>query len=140
VKKLLVGAAVVALVVAGGGVVLANQSAAPREAVPPASTPVASVARIYLQAAKEQDCEMTKALTLASSNTFSWCHDPLLQSYVNVGGPTPALYMARTGECIDFTMRTSGSSDGSLPRGTEPWGLCFTHTRAGWRVFDQGDG
>jgi hypothetical protein len=33
------------------------------------------VARLYLRAAKEQDCGMTKALTLASSNTFSWCHD-----------------------------------------------------------------
>ena len=133
-------AAALALVVAGGGVVLANQSAAPREAVPPASTSVSAVARIYLRAAKGQDCGMTKALTLESSNTFSWCHDPLLQSYGNVGGPTPALYMSRTGECIDFTMRTSGSSDGSLPRGTQPWSLCFTHTRAGWRVFDQGEG
>jgi hypothetical protein len=139
VKKLLVCAAAVALVVVGGAVVLANQSTAPREAVPPASTSVASVARIYLRAAKGQDCGMTKALTLASS-TFSWCHDPLLQSYGNVRSPTPALGMMRTGECIDFTMRTSGSSDGSLPRGTEPWGLCFTHTRAGWRVFDQGEG
>jgi hypothetical protein len=138
-------AVAVVLAVAASGAVLANQSAAPHGAapdgaVPPASTSVASVARIYLKAAKKQDCGLTKALTAETSSTFSWCHDPLLQSYGNVRNPTPALDMSRAGECVAFTMRTSGSSDRSLPAGTEPWSLCFTRTGAGWRVFDQGQG
>jgi len=109
--------------------------------MPSASTPVAVVAADYLAAAKNHDCGLTRALT-APDGTWSWCDDPRLLSYKDVGLPNPVddNSSPESQHCVDFTMTTTGSSDGTIPVGEEQWSLCFVHEGDGWRVDDQGQG
>lgn len=104
------------------------------------SASVSTVADGYLAAAVRKECVVTRALT--TTNTWSWCTDPALVSYSHVGKPyTVSVTSAgRAEECVPFTMHTSGSGDGTMPTGEQPWALCFVHTWAGWRLWDQGQG
>ncbi|MEY9950639.1 hypothetical protein [Leifsonia sp. EB34] len=88
------------------------------------------MAQTYIEAAKQQDCGLTRALT--TSNTWSWCNDPRLLSY-RLEGRTGA-----EGECMAYEVTLTASSDGTIPDGTQPWTLCFRQTKAGWRLWDQG--
>jgi hypothetical protein len=108
-------------------------------APPPAASPE-RVARVYLRAAFTGNCELTERLTL--SHTWNWCDDPRLLDYRSVGSAyyVPASEAGRNEECVDFEMYTHGSSDGTMPTGWQPWSLCFVRTRAGWRLYDQGQG
>jgi hypothetical protein len=95
---------------------------------------------VYLRAAFTGDCNLTARLTLP--RTWSWCKDPILLGYRSVQSAqyVPASMAGRNEECVDFEMDTHGSSDGTMPTGWQPWGLCFVKTRVGWRLFDQGQG
>jgi hypothetical protein len=107
---------------------------------PPATASPEQVARVYLTAADTGNCALTAELTMA--NTRSWCDDPKLLHYRSVGSAqaVPASEAGRNEECVPFEMYTNGSSDGSMPTGWQPWSLCFVMTRAGWRLYDQGQG
>jgi hypothetical protein len=98
------------------------------------------VARVYLHAALTGNCKLTAELTLP--HTWNWCDDPKLLDYRSVRSPdrVPASEAGRNEECVAFEMYTHGSSDGTMPTGWQPWGLCFVKTFAGWRLFDQGQG
>lgn len=88
------------------------------------------VARVYLRAALTGDCTLTAELTLPHTG-------------LPVGAKTehvPAPEAGRSEECAGFEMDTHGSADDSMPTGWQPWSLCFVETRAGWRLFDQGQG
>jgi hypothetical protein len=123
--------------------VLAACSAATKasgDPAPPATASPGQVARAYLSAADTGNCALTAELTTA--NTWSWCDDPKLLHYRSVGSAqaVPASEAGRNEECVPFEMYTNGSSDGSMPTGWQPWSLCFVRTRAGWRLYDQGQG
>jgi len=104
----------------------------PRGVVPGKNASLSTVAHTYMEAARSQDCGMTRALT--SANTWAWCDDPRLLSYQG-GGPTPS-----DDKCIAYMVTITASSDGSMHAGTEPWSLCFRQTDSGWRLWDQGQG
>jgi hypothetical protein len=108
--------------------------------VPPSSASPERVASAYLRAAYTGNCALTAKLTLA--HTWSWCDDPKLLHYRSVESAlaVPASEAGRNEECVPFEMYTDGSSDGSMPTGWQPWGLCFVRTPAGWRLYDQGMG
>jgi hypothetical protein len=141
-KRTAVIAAVAVLAVGGISGAVIHQIRAPRGQIPAASSPVSAVAATYLAAAKDHDCGLTHALTAKDGNTWAWCSNPRLLSYKHISRPyTVGKYSSPTPQkCVDFTMTTTGSSDGSMPKGEEPWGLCFVHTSDGWRLFDQGQG
>jgi hypothetical protein len=65
-----------------------------------------------------------------------------LLGYRSVGKAyfVPASEVGRNEECVPFHMYTHGSSDGTIPTGWQPWQLCLVRTRAGWRLYDQGQG
>ena len=107
---------------------------------PPAAASPGQVARAYLRAAVTGNCTLTTELTLP--HTWNWCGDPKLLGYRSVRSPyyVPASEAGRNEECVPFEMYTHGSSDGTMPAGWQPWSLCFVTTRAGWRLFDQGQG
>lgn len=131
---------VIAVGIAGGfaaalalAYVLLNSAApAPRGRVPGATAPMSTVAEVYMVAAKQEDCGMTRVLT--TSHTTAWCEDPHLTSYRLV---------ARTGDdgqCLAYEITTTASSDGSMDAGSRGWSFCFVQTKAGWRLWDQGQG
>jgi hypothetical protein len=122
------------------GAILAACSGSPGVPAPPAAASPERVARVYLHAAVTGNCELTAVLTLRT--TWSWCSDPKLLNYRKVGRAyfVAASAAGRDQECVDFLMDTHGSSDGSMPVGWQPWGLCFVRTHSGWRMFDQGQG
>ena len=93
-----------------------------------------------LRAAVTGNCKLTAELTL--SHPWNWCSDPKLLDYRSVQSPehVPASAAGRDEECVPFEMNAHGSSDGSMPPGWAPWGLCFVTTSAGWRLYDQGTG
>lgn len=105
---------------------------APRGPVPGATAPMSTVAAVYLEAAKDEDCGMTRALT--TSHTAAWCHDPHLTTYRLVGRT------GDDGECMNYVITTTASTDGSMDAGPKPWSFCFVQTKAGWRLWDQGQG
>ena len=113
--------------------VLLNPAApAPRGRVPGATAPMSTVADVYLNAAKHEDCGLTRVLT--TSHTTAWCDDPHLISYRLV---------ARTGDdgqCMAYEITTTASADGSMDAGSRGWSFCFVQTKAGWRLWDQGQG
>jgi hypothetical protein len=115
-------------------------SRTPSAPLPPASASPEQVGRIYLQAAKAQDCDVTAALTLP--HAWSWCDDPRLLDYQSVGTAhlLAAKYAGRDQERVPFDKNTDGSSDGSIEGGWQPWELCFVRTSTGWRLYDQGLG
>jgi hypothetical protein len=124
-------------------VVLAACSAASEGSAEPALPSSASpeqVASAYLHAAYTGNCALTAELTMA--HTWSWCNDPKLLHYRSVESAVAvsASEAGRNEECVNFEMYTDGSSDGSMPTGWQPWGLCFVRTPAGWRLYDQGMG
>jgi hypothetical protein len=134
---------VAALMLMSAGSVLAACSgnpSEPRVPAPPADASPERVARAYLRAAFTGNCDLTAELTLPQ--TWSWCTDPKLLKYRSVGRAyfSPASQSGRNEECVDFEMYTHGSSDGTMPVGWQPWGLCFVRTNAGWRLYDQGQG
>ena len=108
--------------------------------VPPKTAPPDRVASAYLRAAYAGNCALTAELTMA--HTWSWCDDPKLLHYRSVerAQAVSASVAGRNEECVNFEMYTDGSSDGSMPTGWQPWGLCFVWTAAGWRLYDQGTG
>jgi len=129
----------VAVAIVGAAAVLAVAYAllnpadpTPRGRVPGATAPMSTVADTYLNAAEHEDCGMTRVLT--TSHTAAWCDDPHLTSYRLVGRT------GDDGECMSYVITTTGSSDGSMNAGTEPWSFCFVQTKAGWRLWDQGQG
>jgi len=93
-----------------------------------------------LRAAYTGNCALTAELTMA--HTWSWCDDPKLLHYRSVESAyaVSASVAGRNEECVNFEMFTDGSSDGSMPAGWQPWGLCFARTPVGWRLYDQGMG
>lgn len=107
---------------------------------PPTAASPERVARVYLRAASSGNCALTVDLT--TSMTWSWCSDPRLLRYRSVGRAyhVPASEAGRNEECVNFEMYTHGSSDGTMPTGWAPWGLCFVRTAVGWRLYDQGEG
>ena len=109
-------------------------------AVPPASTSPVDLVTAYLAGAKAGDCSLTRALT--QKHTWAWCDDPKLLGYRSIGAAqfVPASEAGSDEQCVPFEMDTHGSSDGSMPEGWQPWSLCLVHTKAGWRVYDQGTG
>jgi hypothetical protein len=121
-------------------VACSGPSTASGASVPSAAASPEQVARVYLRAAVTGDCRLTAELTLP--HTWNWCDDPRLLDYRSVRSPdhVPASEAGRTEECVPFEMDTHGSSDGSMPAGWQPWGLCFVKTPVGWRLFDQGTG
>lgn len=126
--------------VAGVLVACSGHSKTSSVSAPPASASPERVGRLYLRAAFTGNCGLTADLTL--SHTWSWCDDPKLLDYRSVGKAysVPASEAGRNEECVSFQMYTHGSSDGTMPIGWQPWGLCFVWTRAGWRLYDQGQG
>ncbi|THG35711.1 hypothetical protein E6C70_06675 [Glaciibacter flavus] len=127
----------VGLIVVGGAaaciaIAIALLNPAPRGRIPDASAPMATVAAIYMEAAAQQDCGLTRALT--TSNTSAWCDAPRLISYT-LSGRT-----GDDGECMTYVITITASGDGSMKAGTQPWSLCFRQTAAGWRLWDQGQG
>jgi hypothetical protein len=129
-----------ALTLTSFATVLVACSSASRVPAPPAVASPGQAARVYLHAAVTGDCELTAELTLP--HTWSWCGDPRLLNYRSVGRAyyVPASQAGRNEECVDFEMDTHGSSDGTMPVGWQPWGLCFVRTHVGWRMYDQGQG
>ncbi|MFF2050018.1 hypothetical protein ACFVU2_00330 [Leifsonia sp. NPDC058194] len=127
------GATTLALTASAIGVVLLANPSAP-EPVPGRDATLASVARTYLEAAKHHDCGLTRALTTA--HTWAWCDDPRLLSYTE--RVVPPDDTESDNPCLDYTIDTTGTASGSLPRGEEPWVLCFVQTPDGWRLRDQG--
>jgi hypothetical protein len=125
---------------AGVLVACSGASKASGASAPPVAASPERVARVYLRAAFTGNCELTAELTV--SHTWSWCDDPKLLDYRSVGSAhyVPASEAGRNEQCVDFEMYTHGSSDGTMPTGWQPWGLCFVRTRAGWRLYDQGQG
>lgn len=83
---------------------------------------------------------MTRELT--TSHTWSWCRDPRLIDYRSVRPAEllPARYAGLDEQEVPFEMNTTGSSDGTIRSGWEPWGLNFVTTPDGWRLYDQGQG
>jgi hypothetical protein len=106
-------------------------SSSPSAPVPPPSSSPEQVARIYLRAAKAEDCDLTAALTLP--HTRSWCDDPRLLDYrsVNSADLLPASQAGRDQECVGFYMYTHASSSGWQHEGWQPWSLCLVKTSAG---------
>lgn len=117
-----------------------NEHVIPAGPLPGPTTSVQQTARDYLEAATSQDCETTKRLTV--SHTFAWCNDPRMTSFRVTGAARyfPASMAGVDEECVPISMTTTGSSDGSISKGQQPWELCFRHTVAGWRLYDQGMG
>lgn len=138
--KILLPILIIAACVGAGFWIYQAQNPRPRGTVPPASASVTVVAKTYLSAAVQQDCGLTRVLTM--SNTWAWCDDPRLLSYNDVRPPffNPALTSGVDEKCVPFTMETTGSSDGSMNPGIEPWSLRFRKTAEGWRLWDQGQG
>jgi hypothetical protein len=127
---------VVALVFVGLWVI---RQSVPDRPLPPHSASVQTVAHVYLRAAEREDCGVTRALT--ASRTWAWCSDPRLLSVHGVGKPyTVSEGVDHPQRCIDTTVVTTGSSDGTMPRGSEAWAFCFVRTATGWRLWDQGQG
>lgn len=142
---LLATSAAVALVAAVGvgshlwaGTTTVNPAAHSQKALTKASSPE-EVARAYLVAAKDGDCDLTRRLTLG--HTWPWCSDPKLIDYRDVkvfsglqtqgpGGPPV--------QAVTFEINTSGSSDTSMSAGWGPWTFLLTHGPDGWRLYDQG--
>jgi len=135
-----IACALVLVSAAGVFVACSGTSEASGVPAPPASASPRHVALVYLRAASTGDCTLTARLT--TSGTWSWCRDPELLHYRSVGKAyfVPASIAGRNEECVNFEMYTHGSSDGSMPTGWQPWSLCFIRTRAGWRLYDQGQG
>jgi hypothetical protein len=121
-------------------VACSSTSKASGVSVPAVAASPGQVAGVYLRAAVAGNCELTSELTLP--HTWNWCGDPKLLGYRSVRSPyyVPASEAGRNEECVPFEMDTHGSSDGSMPTGWQPWGLCFVKTPVGWRLFDQGMG
>jgi hypothetical protein len=140
VKRFVALVTAVVLCAGGGFWIYASINPAPRGPIPAASAPVATVADIYLKAAKDQDCGLTRALT--TSNTWAWCTAPQLLNYDKVQAPdfSPARTSGVNEQCVAFMMDITASSDGSMQAGSEPWTYCVVHTSKGWRLWDQGQG
>jgi len=85
-----------------------------------------------MEAAKHDDCGMTRALI--SSNTTAWCDRPRLLSYTLLGRT------GDDGECMAYRVTTNTGLDGTGEGGSEPWSFCYRLTKAGWRLWDQGQG
>ncbi|OFE16034.1 hypothetical protein BA895_20680 [Humibacillus sp. DSM 29435] len=134
--------AVVLVVVAGfhlWGAATPAIPAAPSQTMPSRSASPEEVARAYLAAAKNGDCDLTKKLTL--DRAFAWCDDPKILDYRTVralaglqtpGPGSPAV------KAVTFEINTTGSSDLSIPAGWMPWTFLLTQGPDGWRVYDQG--
>lgn len=116
-----------------GGVAFAVSAAqAPHGPVPGPDATLTSTAHTYMEAAKHNDCGMTRALT--TSNTTAWCDAPRLLSYAFVG---------RTGDdgaCMEYSITTDTGLDGTDQGGPRNWGFCYRLTKEGWRLWDQGQG
>lgn len=120
------------LVAAFALVNLPSGSPVPRGPVPGADATLSSTAHTYMEAAKHNDCGMTRALT--TSNTTAWCDGPRLLSYTLLG---------RTGDdgaCMSYSITTDTGLDGTEQGGTKGWSFCYRQTKAGWRLWDQGEG
>jgi hypothetical protein len=134
------GCALTLMSLAGVLVACSSTSKASGVSTPSVAASPERVARVYLRAAVTGNCKLTAELTLPQ--TWNWCDDPKLLDYRSVRSPehVPASEAGRNEECVRFEMYTHGSSDGSMPTGWQPWGLCFVKTPVGWRLFDQGQG
>lgn len=147
-RRTVTGAAAAAVLLTGAGAwhwSTSGPSEVPAGPVPGPTTSLTDTALTYLHAATTGDCAMTKALTAprpADVRAFAWCTDPTMLNFRDVSKPTgiPASEAGANAEVINFTMTTTESSDHSLSAGTQPWGLEFIRTPAGWRVYDQGTG
>ena len=100
--------------------------------VPGADATLSSTAHTYMEAAKDDDCGMTRALT--TSHTTAWCDGPRLLAYTLLGRS------GDDGQCRSYSITTDTGLDGTDEGGTEPWSFCYRQTNAGWRLWDQGQG
>ncbi|MBT2503871.1 hypothetical protein [Curtobacterium sp. ISL-83] len=105
-----------------------------------------TMTRVYLRAAADGDCSLTRRLTLP--HTSAWCSAPLswltdspdLVSYRDVG---TAVHESegvadRDQVCVPSTIDQRDLS-GAEP-GTMSWEWCWVRTADGWRLWDQGQG
>jgi len=104
----------------------------PHHPVPGPDATLSATAQAYMEAAKDNDCGMTLALT--TSNTTAWCDGPRLLSYRFLGRS------GDDGECMGYSITTDRGLDGTDQGGTEGWSFCYRLTKAGWRLWDQGQG
>ncbi|MFE4950393.1 hypothetical protein ACFQ9V_09825 [Leifsonia sp. NPDC056665] len=104
----------------------------PRHPVPGPDATLSSTAQAYMEAAQHNDCGMTRALTTA--NTTAWCDGPKLLAYKFLGRS------GDDGECMGYSITTDTGLDGTDNGGTEGWSFCYRLTKAGWRLWDQGQG
>lgn len=112
-----------------------QQQSAP--SVPSPGADSHQVMTAYLKAAVAHDCQVTRRLTAAS--TWAWCDTPRMTAYKGVG-TVVRLSAADAGvalECYPMTVTTAGAGRG-IAEGTRPWTLCFRHTDAGYRLYQQG--
>src|SRR4051812_46956060 len=82
-----------------------------RGPVPGADATLSSTAHAYMEAAKDSDCGMTRALT--TSNTTAWCDGPRLLSYTLLGRT------GDDGDCMSYSITTDTGLDGTDQGGTE---------------------
>lgn len=124
-----------AIVVGLGGVVAGASellNPPPGGPVPGHDATLSSTSQTYMEAAKSNDCGITRALT--TSNTTVWCDRPRLLSYK---------FLRRTGddgECMAYWITTDTGLDGTDQGASEPWAFCYRLTNAGRRLWSQGQG
>lgn len=141
-SRVLVASAVVAAGAGGVWAYQASQPQPPQRPLPAATASLHEVATAYLDAAVQQDCEMTRALTVPG-DAFAWCTSPTMTAYRDLTGPTvPTAEQAggQEEQCLSFEMTGSDAGARSLQSAVRPWSLCFVRTPAGWRVANQGQG
>lgn len=145
-----VGVVAVAAATTAGALVHLHRIAA---MIPPADASSEEVLRVYLAAAKDHDCGVTKALTVSEGGerALAWCGGrtqtlftthPDLISYTNIGAATvgPVFGSRNAAErCypVDITeTNMNGAEPGALPG----WQFCLAETPNGWRLADEGYG
>ena len=126
--------ALVIVVVLGGALASASALLNPQPGgpIPGPDATLSVTAHTYMEAAKRNDCGMTRALT--TSNTKAWCDRPRLLAYRLLGRT------GDDGQCMAYSITTDSGLDGTDHGGTEPWSFCYRLTKAGWRLWDQGQG
>lgn len=105
---------------------------------PSADSDSRQVVTTYLKAAVGHDCQVTRSLT--ASSTWAWCDKPRMTAYKGIGSVVK-LSAQEAGvalECYPMTVTTRDGQGRGLKEGTRPWTLCFQHTEAGYKLYQQG--
>lgn len=134
-RSMIAGAAVTMLTVLTA---CSGSGGASTPTVPPADADSHQVVTAYLDAAVQHDCQVTRQLTAKS--TWAWCDRPRMTAYRGLGSVV-RLSAEEAGvalECYPMTVTTRDGAGRGLKEGTRPWTLCFQHTEAGYRLYQQG--